>query len=139
LCAACRPAARRPPSTRPSSRPFHAQSRDDYALDRDALLRRKHPLTWLRVRRLAGLARPAGLGELADRMEREWEETAGALGVEEEYHGTWDDSLGPAFTLMIGRMLEEAGPPRHDTTTAPVFPFPRSPVPLFTEPCLPSK
>jgi hypothetical protein len=115
------------------SRHFHAQSRDEYALDRDGILRRKHPLTWLRVRRLAGLARPAGLSQLADRVEREWEETAEALGVEEEHHGTWDDSLGRAFTLMIERMLEEAGPPRYDPAAPHALAFPPNPVPLFNE------
>lgn len=120
-----------PAFLRAFSRHFHALSRDEYALGRDALLRRKHPLTWLRVRRLADLARSGSAVPFADVMEREWAETARLLGLEEEHHGVWDDSLGPALALLIERMLEEASPPRFDQarTTAPAFPA--DPVRLF--------
>ena len=113
------------------SRQIHALSRDEYALDRDALLRRKHPLTWLRISRLAELARAAGLRELADRVDREWAETAAALGIHVECHGTWDDSLAQAFGLMIERMLEVAGAPLHDPDgpeSSTLLPEPRAAV-----------
>jgi hypothetical protein len=51
-------------------------------------------------------------------MEREWAETAATLSIEEEYHGVWDDTLRPAFSEMIERMLEETSPPRYDASDA---------------------
>lgn len=113
------------------SRHFHALSRDEYALGRDALLRRKHPLTWLRVRRLAEFARSGPASSFATVMEGEWSETARLLDLEEEHHGVWDDSLGLAATVLVERMLEEASPPRFDPAKVTGPAFPADPVPLF--------
>jgi hypothetical protein len=63
---------------------------------------------------LASLARFSGLEDDADWLEQLWAETAAALGIEEEYHGVWDEPLRPAFSAMIERMLEETSPPRYE-------------------------
>ncbi len=96
---------------RSMSRHFHTISREEYALDRDSFLRRKHPLTWLRIRLLSERAVTMGHGEVATRLAEEWQSTADELGIEEEFHGTWDEALRADFDKMIDDMLVQAEPP----------------------------
>jgi hypothetical protein len=93
------------------SRHFHAISRDEYALERDVLLRRKHPLTWLRIQLLCNRARVMGHEEAADRVVEQWQSTARELGIDAEYHGTWDEALRGDFNKMLDDMLVQASLP----------------------------
>lgn len=93
------------------SRHFHALSREEYAIDRGSLLRRKHPLTWLRVRLLCQRASAMGYGDLSTKVAGEWESTARELGIEEEHHGTWDEVFRADFDKMISDMLVQSQPP----------------------------
>jgi hypothetical protein len=73
-------------------------------------LRSSHPVTWLRVRFLAGRATLAGFPELARAAEEEWHTVAQALRVVEDYHGFYADTLEDAVTRIIDDMLTETGP-----------------------------
>jgi hypothetical protein len=95
---------------RSMSRHFHTISREEYALNRDSFLRRKHPLTWLRIRLLSERAATMGHDEVARRLVEEWQSTADELKIEEEFHGTWDEALRADFDKMIDDMLVQAEP-----------------------------
>ncbi|MCE9562119.1 MAG: hypothetical protein K8U57_08695 [Planctomycetes bacterium] len=93
------------------SRHFHSLSREEYAIDRATLLRRKHPLTWLRIQLLCRRATAMGYERVSTMVAEEWHSTASDLGIEEEHHGTWDETLRPDFDKMIDDMLVQSDPP----------------------------
>lgn len=79
-------------------------SRSDFELPPEKLRDSSHPVTWLRIQLLLSRARSMGLIAGADATEEEWKNTAGILGVTEDYHGFFDESLNSA----IDRFLEDA-------------------------------
>ncbi len=75
--------------------------------------RSSHPVTMLRIRFLAERAAAAGSGDLAERIEGEWETIAQTIGVVEDYQGVYDDALGDPIRRTIEDMLTETSPRRY--------------------------
>jgi hypothetical protein len=92
---------------------FRTRSNDQYYVPRDEQLRRKHPLTWLRTKMLVDRARKHGLNELADAVKKGWAETAKAIGITEEYEGTWAEDFFIPLRQTLDDMLEETQPGTH--------------------------
>ncbi|MBY0459395.1 MAG: hypothetical protein K2V38_18880, partial [Gemmataceae bacterium] len=92
---------------------FRTRSNDQYYVPRDEQLRRKHPVTWLRTKMLVDRARKHGHANLADEVEKGWVETAKAIGVQEEYEGTWSEDFFIPLRKMLDDMLEESQPTLH--------------------------
>jgi hypothetical protein len=70
----------------------------------------EHPVTWLRVRFLANRAADAGFSELAESVQERWEMVARIIGVAEDYHGFYHDSLSGVIENTLSCMLTEASP-----------------------------
>jgi len=92
---------------------FRTRSSDQYYLPRDQQLSRKHPVSWLRAKMLVDRARKFGFSELADGVEAAWNQTANAMGIQEDYEGTWADAFLPALRQMLDDMIEESLPYQH--------------------------
>ncbi len=92
---------------------FRTRSNDQYYVPREEQLKRKHPVTWLRTKMLVDRARKYGYTQLADAVEKAWEETAKAIGVQEDYEGTWKDDFFVPLRQTLDDMIEESGPPEH--------------------------
>jgi hypothetical protein len=92
---------------------FRTRSIDQYYVPRDEQLRRRHPVTWLRTKMLVERARKHGLNDLADAVEKGWAETAKAIGIQEEYEGTWSEDFFVPLRQTLDDMLEESQPPTH--------------------------
>ncbi|MBI4322046.1 MAG: hypothetical protein HY675_26435 [Chloroflexi bacterium] len=71
-----------------------------------------HPVTWLRVRFLVERACAAGFSELSKRIETEWRKVAKIMGVDEDYHGFYDEAMAPTIKRIVDDMLIEAAPRR---------------------------
>jgi hypothetical protein len=69
-----------------------------------------HPVTWLRVGFLSRRVAKAGFSKLSVSVENEWGAVAHLLGVREDYHGFYDESLDQIVTQTIEDMLIEATP-----------------------------
>jgi hypothetical protein len=82
----------------------------DFHQPEDLLQRSTHPVTWLRVKFLVRRARRLQHGPAADRVAGEWALVARTLGVPEDYHGFYVDSLEAAADSAIDDMLTEAAP-----------------------------
>lgn len=91
---------------------FRTRSSDQFYVPRDDQLKRKHPVTWLRLKMLLDRARKYQLNELADQIDRAWSETAATIGVREDYEGTWADELHIPLRKAVDDMLEESQPCR---------------------------
>jgi hypothetical protein len=92
---------------------FRTRSNDQYYLPRDEQLKRKHPVTWLRTKMLVDRARKYSYGDLADAVEKAWAETAQAIGVQEDYEGTWLNDFFVPLRKTLDDMIEESNPPEH--------------------------
>ncbi len=92
---------------------FRTRSNDQYHVPREEQLRRRHPVTWLRTKMLVDRARKHGLNALADDVEKGWAETAKAIGVQEEYEGTWSESFFVPLRQALDDMIEESQPSVH--------------------------
>ena len=92
---------------------FRTRSNDQYYVPREEQLRRRHPVTWLRTKMLVDRARKHGLNELADAIETGWAETAKAIGIQEEYEGTWSNDFFIPLRQTLDDMIEESQPPVH--------------------------
>ena len=79
-------------------------SRSDFELPMEKLKNSSHPVTWLRIKLLLSQARSMGLTAEADEIEEEWGGIASIIGVNEDYHGFYDES----FNSAIDRFLEDA-------------------------------
>jgi|LSQX01.2.fsa_nt_gb hypothetical protein len=91
---------------------FRTRSSDQFYVPRDDQLKRKHPVTWLRLKMLLDRARKYRSNELPDQIDRAWSETAATIGVREDYEGTWADELHVPFQKALDDMLEESQPSR---------------------------
>lgn len=82
---------------------------DFYRQPRD-LRYSSHPVTWLRVHFLSRRVVAAGFNSLSARIENEWRAVAQVMGVKEDYHGYYDESLDQVITQTLEDMLTEAAP-----------------------------
>jgi len=92
---------------------FRTRSNDQYYVPREDQLQRKHPVTWLRTKMILDRARKFGFDELADSVKEAWQETATAIGVQEDYEGTWKDDFLIPLRETLDNMIEESQPPQH--------------------------
>jgi hypothetical protein len=92
---------------------FRTRSSDQYYVPRDEQLKRRHPVTWLRTKMLVDRARSQNHIQLANAVEQVWAETAQAIGVQEEYEGTWLDDFLVPLRETLDDMLEEVQPYQH--------------------------
>ena len=63
--------------------------------------------------RLVDRARKYGYTQLADAVEKAWDETAKAIGVQEDYEGTWRDDFFVPLRQTLDNMIEESQPSAH--------------------------
>ena len=89
---------------------FRTRFNDQYYVPRDEQLRRRHPVTWLRTKMLVDRARKHDYSDLADSVETGWAETAKAIGIQEEYEGTWSEDFFVPLRKTLDDMLEESQP-----------------------------
>lgn len=94
------------------------RDRGDYYRERRDLEHSTHPVTWLRVRLLARRAALAGFADVANGMEAEWRAVARLLGIQEDYHGFYDESMGEVVFRTIDDMLTETSPRLFSATDA---------------------
>jgi hypothetical protein len=92
---------------------FRTRSVHQYYLPREEQLKGRHPVTWLRAKLLTGRARKYGYVELADSVDRAWQETANTLNLVEDYEGTWRDEYLVPARQMLDDMVEESQPYAH--------------------------
>ena len=87
-----------------------SQSRSDFERPMEDLRGSSHPVTWLRLKLLLSQARTRGLHAEAEQTEEEWESIAGIIGVTEDYHGFYDETLNPAIYQMLEDAIVEVAP-----------------------------
>ncbi len=73
-------------------------------------LKSSHPVTLLRIRFLTKRARATGYTEIAQQVEGQWDEVARAIGIEEDYHGFYDNVLEQVVDETLENMLVETNP-----------------------------
>jgi hypothetical protein len=71
-----------------------------------------HPVTLLRIRFLVQRAKSLGLTGEARVIEKEWATVAATLGVTEDYHGFYEETLADPIQAILNDMLTEADPRR---------------------------
>jgi hypothetical protein len=76
----------------------------------EALAKSSHPVSWLRVIFLVERAKKLGFVEDAQKILIDWENIAGLLGINQNYHGYYRQSYKPYITKALDDMLEEANP-----------------------------
>lgn len=69
-----------------------------------------HPVSWLRIRMLAERARQRGHEEAGERVLEQWRQVGELLGIQEDYHGFYTDSLESSLVRVLDDMLLEASP-----------------------------
>jgi hypothetical protein len=69
----------------------------------------EHPVTRLRVKLLCNRAQAQGFEDTAEAIEKEWNIVADLMGIHDDYHGFYDDSLEQPVTRIMDDMLTEAG------------------------------
>lgn len=69
-----------------------------------------HPVTWLRVHFLTDRAADAGFPKLAKSVQQRWEKVAKTIGMVEDYHGFYHESLSEVIEDTLSCMLTEASP-----------------------------
>lgn len=84
--------------------------RGDFYSPREDLERSRHPVTWLRVQLLTRRASSIGLNEVAQQVDEEWNTVAQTMGVTEDYHGFYGQSLETVIIRTIDDMLSVAKP-----------------------------
>lgn len=70
----------------------------------------EHPVTWLRVQILSDRIKSNGYPELAKQVRDEWFYVAKLLGIQEDYHGYYHQSLRDDIKSTIDDMLLVADP-----------------------------
>ncbi len=89
---------------------FRVLMRDQYHIRPEELEHREHPVTWLRIRLLADLARRMGFEANANALEDTWSKIAATMGVVEDYYGFFTDEFLPSIQQTIDDMIVEAAP-----------------------------
>lgn len=69
-----------------------------------------HPVSWLRIHFLSRRAATAGFVEQSRQIRIEWDGIAHLMGIAEDYHGYYVESLDQVITQTIEDMLIEAEP-----------------------------
>ena len=92
---------------------FRLQGSREFYVPREDQLDRSHPVGWLRIRSLLHRAHQLGLGNVVDRCEHAWMQTANLMGINEDYEGTWSDELFTPLQRTLDDMLEETAPREH--------------------------
>ena len=95
------------------NRYLRVSPRTEYSCPPDELAHRAHPVTWLRARLLARRGRRSDNPEIVDTaatMDRQWEQIATTMGIEENYHGFCEKEFLPMIEKTVDRMLEETTP-----------------------------
>ncbi len=111
------------------------RGRDHFCVPKHDLELQSHPVTWLRVRMLAKRLRNTNQAKLADDIERDWEQIAGAMMVTEDYFGFYTEEFLEPVQATLSDMLTEAGPVGLESpamTSPPVSGY-SNPVPILTE------
>ena len=88
----------------------------NYYRDPRGLQYSSHPVTWLRIHFLSRRASEAGFYDLATEIENEWDEVAQLMGIIEDYHGYYDESVDHVVLKTIQDMLIEASPRHFEET-----------------------
>ena len=86
----------------------------NYYRDPQGLQYSSHPVTWLRIHFLSRRANDAGFADLASEIEKEWNDIAQLMGIIEDYHGYYDESVDQVVLETIEDMLVEANPRRFE-------------------------
>ncbi len=89
---------------------FRLQGSREFYVARDDQIERSHPVGWLRVRSLIYRSRKLGLGEVVDKVERAWLQTAALMNMKEDYEGTWSEDLFASLQRTLDDMLVETSP-----------------------------
>lgn len=84
--------------------------RGDFYRQSTDLEKSSHPVPWLRIKLLVERARESGYQEIAEQVFQEWQELAQTMGVQEDYHGFYDEAIHPILMATINDMLIEANP-----------------------------
>lgn len=92
------------------SRYMGSLERGDFYRQSSDLEQSSHPVPWLRIKLLVERARAKGYGEVADRVCEEWQVVAQTMGIQEDYHGFYDEIIHSALVNTINDMLVEAAP-----------------------------
>lgn len=87
--------------------------RSHFHIPQDKLARQPHPVSWLRVKILAGTVRQHGYENLAQELEDTWNAIALSMGIIEDYYGYYDDEFLTSIEQTINDMLIEADPYSH--------------------------
>lgn len=87
-------------------------SQGDFYLPPHNLSVSNHPVTLLRIRFLIRRAKSLGLTEEARVIEEEWATVASTLGVNEDYHGFYEETIADSIHAVLSDMLTEADPRR---------------------------
>ncbi len=82
----------------------------NYYRDPRGLQYSSHPVTWLRIHFLSRRAREAGFDDLANVIEKEWDDVAQLMGIVEDYHGYYDESVDHVVLETVEDMVIEASP-----------------------------
>lgn len=82
----------------------------NYYREVDVLRYSSHPVTWLRIRFLARRLQAAGFDDIAKPVQAEWQKVARMMGISEDYHGFYDESLDAMIDRTIEDMLTETSP-----------------------------
>jgi len=102
----------------------------NYYRDPRGLQYSSHPVTWLRIHFLSRRAREAGFSDLANAIEKEWDDVAQLMGIFEDYHGYYDDSVDQVVLETVEDMVIEASP-RHFESEEVVNTDHRDPISLI--------
>lgn len=84
--------------------------RSDFYRPPSSLKSSTHPVTWLRIKLLLSQARTRGLIAEADAIEDEWRGIAGVMGIDEDYHGYYDEAFNASILRMLQDAITEVGP-----------------------------
>lgn len=92
------------------SRYMGSLQRGDFYRQSSDLEQSSHPVPWLRIKLLIERARESGYREIAETISQEWRELGQTMGVQEDYHGFYDEAIHPILTTTIDHMIMEAAP-----------------------------
>lgn len=107
---------------------------DQFHISPRRLVRRAHPVTWLRIRLLADRARRAGRHHDATSLEGAWNSIGAAMDITEDYYGFYDNSFLNPVQSTIDDMLTETEPrnfQEHEVLVTETDVTPLSPVHLL--------
>ncbi len=84
--------------------------RSQYHVPKEELIRRPHPVTWIRIQLITERTRREGYNAVASVLEATWSAIAEAMRIIEDYDGFYDPTFFPVIQQKIDDMLTEAAP-----------------------------